>query len=113
MVVMRTVTAATTGPRTGRAAGRRGSIAGHLGGEHGKSLAQFFRAAMRTGGFPFPLGGTHEEFEILFTLAADKFVEWHSGILADHGGLSSSSCMALLGGRTGAATCRSRLAVTI
>ena len=89
-------------------AGRRGAAAGIArhraavadgdgGGEDGKFLDQFFCAAMRTGGLAFPPGRAHELFEIFRAPGAMKFVEWHDAILPSFYGLSSSSCVVLLG----------------
>ena len=89
-------------------AGRRGTTAGiawhrttvaggNGGGKDGKFLNQFLRAAMRTGSLAFPLGGADELFEILHALGTMKFIKWHGVILPGFYGLSSNSCVALLG----------------
>lgn len=94
-------TAMTGACRCGAAAGvarhRAAGAGSDGGGENGKFLDQFLRAALRARGLAFPFGGADELFEILRTFGTMKFVKWHGVILPVFHGLSSSSCVALLG----------------
>ena len=94
------------GTTAGVARHRTTVASGNGGGKDRKFLNQFLCAALWTGGLTFPLGGADELFEILNALGTMKFVEWHGVILPGFYGLSSNSCVVLLGGTTGAATCR-------
>lgn len=69
--------ASRCGTTAGIARHRAAVTGGNGGGEDGKLFDQLLRAALRTGGLAFPLGGADELFKIFYALRAMKFVEWH------------------------------------
>lgn len=57
-------------------------------GEGGKLLGDF-RGTTARAFRPFPVGGTDEDFGIVFALFAVKFVDWHGGKITGISGSSS------------------------
>jgi len=76
-VAMATTATAATRGAAGIATAPAGAVAGTGGGEHGEFLRELYGAAMRTAG-AFPVGRTHEDFAVAFTVGTMKFVDWHA-----------------------------------
>ena len=70
------------------AAGWTFTCAAGAGGEHGKLLREFDGPAVRAFS-SFGVAGPHENFAVLLTFPAMKFVNWHEGKIDKSKGTSS------------------------